>query len=96
MILNSGENKLRTGMILIHLQKAFDTLGPLDHNILKDKMKCKCFSDKTIGCHSLMASAKNVEISEPPPPYPQPFKISLILPGTSLTGIRYPPPPPRK
>ena len=32
-------------MILIDLQKAFDTL---DHNIFLDKMKCIGFSDKTI------------------------------------------------
>ena len=45
MILNCAENGKHTGMILIDLQKAFDTL---DHKILLDKMKCIGFSDKTI------------------------------------------------
>ena len=45
MILNGAENGKRTGIILIDLQKAFDTL---DHNILLDKMKCIGFPDKTI------------------------------------------------
>ena len=45
MILNGAENGKHTGMILIDLQKAFDTL---DHKILLDKMKCIGFSDKKI------------------------------------------------
>ena len=44
MILNVAENGKHTGMILINLQKAFDTL---DHTISFDKMKCIGFSDKT-------------------------------------------------
>ena len=45
MILNGTENGKHTGMILVDLQKAFDTL---DRNILFDKMKCTDFSDKTL------------------------------------------------
>ena len=45
MILKGAENGKHTGMILIDLQKAFDTL---DHKILLDKMKCIGFLDKTI------------------------------------------------
>ena len=45
MILNSAENGKHTGMILINLQKACDTL---DHKILLDRMKCISFSDKTV------------------------------------------------
>ena len=45
LILNGAENGKHTGLILIDLQKAFDTL---DHKILLDKMKCIGFSDKTI------------------------------------------------
>ena len=45
MILNSAENGKHTGMILIYLLKAFDTL---DHEILLDKTKCIDYSDKTI------------------------------------------------
>ena len=44
MILNEAENVRQTGMILIDLQKVFDTL---DHKILFDKMKPIGFSDKT-------------------------------------------------
>ena len=45
MILNCPENRKHTGMILINLQKAFDTL---DHKILLDRTKCIAFSDNTI------------------------------------------------
>ena len=45
MILKVGENGKSAGMILIDLQKAFDTF---DHKILLDKKKCSGFSDKTI------------------------------------------------
>ena len=43
MILNIAGNEKHTGMILIDLQKAFDTL---DHKIFLDKMKYIGFSDK--------------------------------------------------
>ena len=43
--LDGTENGKHAGMILIDLQKAFDTL---DHKILMDKMKCIGFSDKRI------------------------------------------------
>ena len=45
MILNCPENRKHTGMVLINLQKAFDTL---DHKILLDRTKCIGFSDNTI------------------------------------------------
>ena len=45
MILNGAENGKHTGMILIDLQKAFDTL---DHHIFLEKMKYIDFSDKII------------------------------------------------
>ena len=44
-VLIGVENGKHTGMILIDLQKAFDTLY---HNILLNKMKCIGFSDKTL------------------------------------------------
>ena len=45
MILNNAENGKHAGMILIDLQKAFDTL---DLKILLEKRKCISFSDKAI------------------------------------------------
>ena len=45
MIFNGAENKKRTGMILINLQKTFITFCD---KTLSDKMKCIIFSDKTI------------------------------------------------
>ena len=44
MILNGADDGKHTGITLIDLQKAFDTL---DHAILLEKMKCICFSNKT-------------------------------------------------
>ena len=45
MTLNGADNTKQTGIILIDLQKVFDTLY---HKMLWDKMKCIGFSDKTI------------------------------------------------
>ena len=45
MVLNGAKNVKHLAMILIDLQKAFDTLN---HKILLEKMKCIGFSDKTI------------------------------------------------
>ena len=45
MVLNGTKNGLHVGMILINLQKSFDTL---DHKILLDKMKWFGFSDDFI------------------------------------------------
>ena len=42
---NGFEKGLLTGMILIDLQKAFDTI---DHSILLEKIKCLSFSESTI------------------------------------------------
>ena len=48
-ILKGFESGKSTGMILIDLQKAFDTL---DHDILLDKMKYLGFKSKTINWFS--------------------------------------------
>ena len=47
MILNGAENGKHKGIILIDLEKAFDSLS---HKILLDKMKCIGFTDETIKC----------------------------------------------
>ena len=44
-ILKRFDNGLFTGMILIYLQKAFDTI---DHNILLEKLKAIGFCDDTV------------------------------------------------
>ena len=50
MILNGAENGKHAGIILIDLQKPFDTS---DHKVLLDKMKCICFSDMAINGFTL-------------------------------------------
>ena len=45
MILNGAENGKHTGMILIDLQKAFDTI---DHKTLLNKMKCIRLLDEAL------------------------------------------------
>ena len=61
IILKGAENRKHFGMILIDLQKAFDTL---DHTILLDKMKCIGFSNKTIKWfHSYHLTNRNFFVS---------------------------------
>ena len=45
MILNGADNAKHSGIILIDLQQAFDTLN---HTILLEKMNCIGFSNKTV------------------------------------------------
>ena len=50
-MLKGFESRKSTGMTLIHLQKAFDTL---DHDVILDKMKYLGFTSKAIdwfGCY---------------------------------------------
>ena len=44
-ILNGFDKSLYTGMVLIDLQKAFDTI---DHNIFLKKLKCLGFAESSI------------------------------------------------
>ena len=56
-ILKGFDNGLFTGMILIGLQKAFDTI---DHNILLEKLKVNGFCDDTVSWfHSYLTDREN-------------------------------------
>ena len=51
-ILKGFDNSLLTGMVLMDLQKAFDTIA---HNILLEKLKAIGFCDDTVNCfHSYL------------------------------------------
>ena len=60
MILNSSEDGKHTGMILIDLQKAFDTL---DHKILLNKTMYISFLDKAIKSFHFYLTTKTFFVS---------------------------------
>ena len=59
-IMNGFDNKLYTGMILIDLQKAFDTI---DHDIFLDKIRCLGFSDSSISWYKSYLESRYFKIS---------------------------------
>ena len=61
---NGFEKGLLTGMILIDLQKAFDTI---DHSILLEKMKCFSFSESTIRWFTSYLSNRSFIVSRANP-----------------------------
>ena len=81
-ILKGFVNGLFTGMILIDLQKAFDTI---DHNILLEKLKAIGFCDDTVNWfHSYLTDqAFLVSIENK---YSSISKISCSLPQRSILG----------
>ena len=54
------ETGMFTGMILIDLQKAFDTI---DNEIFLDKMVCLCFSDSTISWFKSYLQSRSFSIN---------------------------------
>ena len=81
-ILKGFDNGLLTGMILIDLQKAFDTI---DHNILLERLKAIGFCDDTVNWfHSyLTGRAFLVSIEKK---YSSISKISCGVPQGSILG----------
>ena len=81
-ILKGFDNGLFTGMILIDLQKAFDTI---DHNILLEKLKAIGFCDDTVNWfHSYLTNrAFLVSIENK---YSSISKISCGVPQGSILG----------
>ena len=82
-ILKGFVNGLFTGMILIDLQKAFDTI---DHNILLEKLKAIGFCDDTVNWfHSYLTDrAFLVSIENK---YSSISKISCGVPQGSILGL---------
>ena len=83
---------LLTGMVLIDLQKAFDTI---DHSILLEKMSCLGFAGKTIARHTLQIDKKNDSTSyltnrsfivNVGKEFSSPSKLSLGVPQGSILG----------
>ena len=81
-ILKGFDNGLFTGMILVDLQKAFDTI---DHNILLEKLKALGFCDDTVNWfHSYLTDrAFLVSIENK---YSSISKISCGVPQVSILG----------
>ena len=59
-IMNGFENKSYTGMILIDLQKAFDTI---DHEIFLNKIKCLGFADSSISWYKSYLKSRYFKIN---------------------------------
>ena len=81
-ILKGFDNGLFTGMILIDLQKAFDTI---DHNILLEKLKAVGFCDDTVNwLHSYLTDRTFLVSIENK--YSSISKISCGVPQGSILG----------
>ena len=78
IILKEFGNGLVTAMILIDLQKAFDTIN---HNVLIEKLKAIGFCDETVNCltdRAFLVSIKNK--------YSSISNISCGVPQESILG----------
>ena len=76
------EEGLLTGMVLIDLQKAFDTI---DHSILLEKMSCLGFAGKTIAWFTSYLTNRSfiVNVGKESP---SPCKLSCGVPQGSILG----------
>ena len=76
------EEGLLTGMVLIDLQKAFDTI---DHSILLEKMSCLGFSGKTITWYTSYLTNKSFIVNVGKE-FSSPCKLSCGVPQASILG----------
>ena len=79
---NSFEKGLLTRMILIDLQKAFDTI---DHSILLEKMECFSFSESTIMSFNSYLSNRSFIVSVGKELSPR-GKLTCGVPQGSILG----------
>ena len=76
------EKGLLTGMLLINLQKAFDTIG---HGIFLDKMNCLGFSNSTVTWFNSYLTNKSFIVNVGKE-YSSPGKFSCGVPQDSILG----------
>ena len=76
------EEGLLTGMVLIDLQKAFDTI---DHSILLEKMSCLCFAGKTIAWYTSYLTNRSFIVNVGKE-FSSPGKLSCGVPQGSILG----------
>ena len=81
-ILNGFDHNLYTGMILIDLQKAFDTI---DHKILLDKMFFVGFSEQTIKWFNSYLSERQFKVNLNGT-FSEPGIVSCGVPQGSILG----------
>ena len=76
------EKGLLTGMVLIDLQKAFDTI---DHSILLEKMSCLGFAGKTIAWYKSYLTNRSFIVNVGKE-FSSPSKLSCGVPQGSILG----------
>ena len=76
------EEGLLTGMVLIDLQKAFDTI---DHSILLEKMSCLGFAGKTIAWYTSYLTNRSFIVNVGKE-FSSPGKLSYGVPQGSILG----------
>ena len=76
------EKGLLTGMVLIDLQKAFDTI---DHGIFLDKMNCPGFSNSTVAWFNSYLTNRSFIVNVGKD-YSSPGKLSCGVPQGSILG----------
>ena len=77
------EEGLLTGMVLIDLQKAFDTI---DHSILLEKMSCLGFAGKTIAWYKSYLTNRSFIVNVGKE-FSSPGKLSCGVPQGSILGL---------